>query len=127
MYVDKVLINAIGEYYKVKPGSDKEPKIYLGVNIEKVQMLDGREVWASSPCDFVKNAIKTVESLFEEDGEGYVLKNKVKNPFPMNYKPELDMLDELGPELSSHYLQLVGICEWAIELGCIDISHEISL
>jgi hypothetical protein len=53
MYVDydlmlsqqpKVLINAIGEYYKVKPGSDKEPEIYLGVNIEKVQMLDSKEV-----------------------------------------------------------------------------------
>jgi hypothetical protein len=26
----KVLIDAIGEYYKVKPGSDKEPDIYLG-------------------------------------------------------------------------------------------------
>jgi hypothetical protein len=90
-------------------------------------MLDGREVWADSCCDYVKNAIKTDESLFEEDGEGYILKNKVKNPFRMNYKPELDMLDELGPELSSHYLQLVGICQWAIELGCIDISHEISL
>jgi hypothetical protein len=35
----------------------------------------------------------------EEDGEGYVLKNKVKNPFPMNYRPELDVSDELGSEL----------------------------
>jgi hypothetical protein len=40
----KVLIDAIGEYYKVKPGSDKEPDIYLGANVEKVQMPDGREV-----------------------------------------------------------------------------------
>ncbi len=123
----KVLIDAIGEYYKVKPGSDKEPEIYLGANIEKVQMPDGREVWASSPCDYVNNAIKTIESLFEEDGEGYVLKSKVKNLIPMNYKPKLDVLDELGPELSSHYLQLIGICGWVIELGHIDIGHEISL
>jgi hypothetical protein len=44
MYVDDVLtlshqpmvlVNAIGEYYKVKLGSKKEPEIYLGVNIEK--------------------------------------------------------------------------------------------
>jgi hypothetical protein len=77
-------------------------------------MLDGREVWASSPSDYVKNAIKAIESLFEEDGEGYVLKNKLKNPFPMNFKPGSDVLDELGPELSSHYLQLIGICQWAI-------------
>jgi hypothetical protein len=113
----KDLIKMIGEYYKVKPRSDKEPKIYLGANIEKVQMLDGREVSASYPCDYVKNAIKTVEDLFKEDGKGYILKNKVKNPFPMNYKPELDVLEELGPKLSSCYLQLIGICQWAIELG----------
>jgi hypothetical protein len=136
VYVDDVLaishrakevIDSIGEIYKVKPGSDKEPHIYLGANVEKVQMPDGREVWASSPRDYVKNAIKTVERLFGEDGEGYVLKNKVKNPFPANYKPELDVSDELGPELSSRYLQLIGIARWAIELGRIDIYLEISL
>jgi hypothetical protein len=123
----KVLIDAIGEYYKVKPDSDKEPEIYLGANVEKVQMLDGREVWATSPRDYVKNAIKIVESLLGEDGDGYVLKNKVKNPFPMNYRPELDVSDELGSELSSRYLQLIGIARWAIELGHIDIFHEVSL
>jgi hypothetical protein len=105
----KILIDAIGEYYKVKPGSDKEPDIYLGANVKKVQMPDGREVWATSPHDYIKNAIKTVEGLLAEDGEGYVLKNKAKNPFPMNYQPELDVSNELGLELSSPYLQLIGI------------------
>jgi hypothetical protein len=60
----KILIDAIGEYYKVKPRSDKEPDIYLGANVKKVQMPDGREVWAMSPCDYVKNAIKIVEARF---------------------------------------------------------------
>jgi hypothetical protein len=73
-------------------------------------MPDGREVWASSPLDYVKNTIKAIKNWFEEDGKGYVLKNKVKNQFPMNYKPKLDVLDELGLELSSHYLQLIEIC-----------------
>jgi hypothetical protein len=85
----KVWIDPIGEYLQ-----GKQPEIYLGANIEKVQMPDGRDVWASSPHDYVKNAIETVESLFEEDGEGYILKNKVKNLFPINYKPELDVSDE---------------------------------
>jgi hypothetical protein len=77
----KILIDAIGEYYKVKPRSDKEPDIYLGANVKKVQMPDGREVlWATSPRDYAKNAIKTVIGLLAEDGEGYVLKNKAKNP-----------------------------------------------
>jgi hypothetical protein len=36
-------------------------------------------------------------------------------------------LDELGLEFFSHYLQLIGIAQWAIELGHIDIHHEVSL
>jgi hypothetical protein len=100
VYVDDILavshkakevIESIGKYYKVKPGSDKAPEIYLGANIDKVQMPDGREVWASSPRDYVRNAIKTVEDLLDEDGEGYVLKNNAKDTFPANYKPELDI------------------------------------
>jgi hypothetical protein len=123
----KILIDAIGEYYKVKPGSDKEPDIYLGANVEKVQIPDGREVWAMSPCDYIKNAIKTVKGLLAEDGEGYVLKSQAKNQFPMNYQPKLDVSNELGPALSSRYLQLIGIVQWAIELGQINIHHEVSL
>jgi hypothetical protein len=69
----------------------------------------------------------TVKGLLVEDVEGYVLKNKAKNPFPMNYQPKLDVSNELGPELSSRYLQLIGIVRWAIELGRIDIHYEVSL
>jgi hypothetical protein len=45
----------------------------------------------------------------------------------MNYQPKLDVLDELGLELSSCYLQLIGIAQWAIELGHINIHHKVSL
>ena len=75
----------------------------------------------------MKNAIKVVETMFTEDGEGYVLKSNAKNPLPTSYKPEVDVTDELGPDLVSRYLQLVGIARWAIELGRIDICHDIAL
>jgi hypothetical protein len=39
----------------------------------------------------------------------------------------MDVSDELGSELSSRYLQLIGTARWAIELGCINIFHEVSL
>jgi hypothetical protein len=136
VYVDDILalshqanqvIKTIGEYYRIKPGSDRSPEIYLGADIEKVQMQDGREVWASSPRSYTKNAVKTIEDLLEQDGEGYTLKSKARNPLPNNYKPELDVTDELGPELVSRYLQLIGIARWAIELGRIDIFYEVSI
>jgi hypothetical protein len=43
------------------------------------------------------------------------------------YRPELDVTDELDSELSSRYSQLIGILRWMVELGCIDIYHEVSV
>lgn len=136
VYVDDILvishkpkevIKVISKYYKVKEGSDKEPDIYLGANVMKVQTPDGMEIWATSPRDYVKNAIKVVESLLDEDGENYTLKSKVKNPLLSNYKPELDVTEELSDEMRSRYQQLIGICHWTSELGRVDILLEVSL
>ena len=69
-------------FYRAKEGSIKPPDTYLGANIMKVQMPDGCEVWGSSSRDYVKNAVIKVERLFEEDGEGYTLRNTVKASFP---------------------------------------------
>ena len=77
----------------------------------KVQMPYDCEVWGSSWRDYVKNEIITVEWLFEEDGKGYTLSNTVKDSFPKGYKPELDVTEELEPELASRYLQLMGFVD----------------
>ena len=45
-------------------------------------MPDGHEVWGSSSRDYIKNAVITVERMFEEDGEGYTVRNTAKAPFP---------------------------------------------
>jgi Reverse transcriptase (RNA-dependent DNA polymerase) len=136
VYVDDILaishkakevLLEITKFYKAKEGSMKEPDLYLGANVGKLQTPEGNEVWYTSPRDYVKNAIVTVEKLLDEDNEGYMLKNSAKNPFPNNYKPELDATDELDDRLASRYLQLIGICRWAIEIGRIDIFLETSL
>jgi hypothetical protein len=55
---------------------------------------------------YVKNSPLVVERLLSEDSDGYVLKSKVKNPFPTGcYKPEIDVMDALEPELASRYMQ----------------------
>ena len=55
------------------------------------------------------------------------MKSNMKNPFPAGYKPEIDVMDELGPELASHFLQLIGILHWAVKIGHINIYLEVSL
>jgi len=79
VYVDDIIsvshrakeaIAEIMKFYKAKDRSIMEPDIYLGANVAKFQLPDGREAWSTSPRSYVKNAIKVVECLFEEDGEG---------------------------------------------------------
>ena len=78
----KYVIKDIMAFYRAKEGSIKPPDIYLGANIMKLKMTDGCEVWGSSSRAYVKNAVITVEGLFEEYGEGYTLRDTVQAPFP---------------------------------------------
>ena len=135
VYVDGILIfakdpksimNALGQLYELKPDSVKEPDLYLGANVEKFQLPNGRTEWCMSSRSYVKNAIKVVEALMVEDDPEMKLKSTARNPFPNNYKPELDVTMELNDELASRYVQLMGILCWAIELGRIDIFVEVS-
>ena len=70
VYVDDILalshqaavaITKITQFFTAKEGSMKPPEIYLGANISKIQTPDGHEVWATSPCTYVKNSIQVVE------------------------------------------------------------------
>jgi hypothetical protein len=135
-YVDNILalshraedmIKEITAFYKAKEGSIKPPEIYLGANISKMQLPDGREVWTTSPKTYIKNSLLVVKRLLEEDGEGYVLKSNIRNPFPTGYKPEIDVTEELDQTLASRYMQLIGILRWAVEIGRFDIFLEVLL
>jgi hypothetical protein len=111
----------LGKLYEMKPESVREPELYLGANMEKVQLPDGRSEWAMTSRTYVKNAIKVVENLLAEDGEETRMKLAAKNPFPSGYRPELDATVELHDEMVSRFLQLIGILRWAVELGRLDI------
>jgi hypothetical protein len=48
-------------------------------------------------------------------------------PYDYDYCPESNLSDPLDPECSSFYQHIIGVMRWMVELGCIDISTEISL
>ena len=102
IYVDDILaishkatdvLKEITALYRAKGGSIKSLDIYISANIMKVQMTDGCKVWGSSSREYLNNAIITVKRLLEEDGKGYTLRNTAKDPFPLGYKPELDVTE----------------------------------
>jgi hypothetical protein len=51
----KDVIKEITKFCKAKDSSVKPPDIYHDLNIMKVQLGDGHEVWATSSIDYVKN------------------------------------------------------------------------
>jgi hypothetical protein len=122
----KVTMNELGKMYELKPDSVHEPDIYLGADMEKVQLPSGKVEWAMGSKTYVRNAVKVVEALIAEDDPEAKLKTTARNPFPSGYKPELDVTPELNDELGSRFLQLIGILRWAIELGRMDIFVEVS-
>ena len=110
VYVDDIMVllhepkqtmDAIASLYRLKEGSIGEPKIYLGANISKYQLPDGRECWSMTGRDYVKNAVKNVETTSEK--EGMKLWSKADHPMPSGYQPEVDVSDELTPDLVTRY------------------------
>jgi hypothetical protein len=134
VYVDDIMVlshepkqtmDAIASLYRLKEDSIGEPKMYLGANISKYQLPDGRECWSMTGRDYVKNAVKNVESTLEK--EGMKLRSKADRPMPSGYRPEVDVSDELTPDLVTRYQGLIGVLHWACELGRVDILTEVSM
>jgi hypothetical protein len=107
----KLVMDELGKLYEsLKPESVKSPDIYLGANIEKVQLPNGRSELGMTSWTYVKNAVKIVELLLLlEDGNDSRLRTTARNPFPSGYRPELDVMNELHDEMVLRFLQLVRI------------------
>jgi hypothetical protein len=55
------------------------------------------------------------------------LRSKADRPMPSGYRPEVDVSDELTPDLVTRYQGLIGVLRWACELGRVDILTEVSM
>jgi hypothetical protein len=93
-------MEVIGKIYDLKD-TVKPPERYLGANIKKWQLPDGREVWSMSGKDYVKNAVKICKDLLATNGKTLKSGRQAKRPMARTYRPELDVSQVLEPELSS--------------------------
>jgi len=55
------------------------------------------------------------------------LKKKVTTVFPHDCKPQLDVSEEYNEEEVSQCHQRIGVIQWAVELGRVDICTEVSM
>ena len=120
-----VLENEIGKYFYIKEGSVGPPTIYLGNKVSNVTLTNGVKAWAFSSSQYVKNAVKNVEDYLSRQNQS--LPKRAYAPITRDYRPEIDMSPELGPSEAAHYMSLIGILRWIVELGRADITVEVSI
>ena len=124
----KTLMDRLNQIYCLKE-EPCEPDRYFGANINKFVVGDSVR-YAMCCSNYVNAAIGNLEKTLAADGKldrlnKYSAKS-CKRPFPQVYRPECDTSPELGKDMASRYLHLIGILRWAVELGCIDIYTEVS-
>ena len=111
VYVDNVLacshypqaiMDDLAPTYDLKEVSVVVPTIYLGAKIKKYQVGNSKEHYSMSSTQYVKNGIKSVEQLLNDDGQQLrVTKTSEKQPLPSSYRPDLEQSNEQGTEIMS--------------------------
>ena len=136
LYVDDVMsirhdsetpIRIIDKYFHMTPDSIGDPDIYLGAKLRQTRLPNGVVAWALSPSKYVHEAVKSVEQHLAKEYDGRKLAKRANAPFQVNYRAELDFSPELGPVNAQYYQSLMGVLQWMVELGSIDIITEVSM
>ena len=133
VYVDDILcisaepkatMEGIQSTFKLKDDRIEKPEIYLGAQLAQ-KVIGGVECWTMTSEQYVKAAIANVEAKLNESGQR--LPTRCVTPMQANYRPELDVTAEMKIEGIRYYQELIGILRWAVELGRIDITMEVSM
>ena len=100
-----------------------EPKLYLGVNVEKFRFKNGKYAWSIISNSYVQGDIDTVKRIISEDVKMLnIRKRPHKGPLTHGYNPEMDTTGECDTDHTLRYQQLIGIFLWTVDLGRIDIQ-----
>lgn len=92
----------------------------MGATIGKFKLSDvENSVWSMSAKEYLQNAIPVVR-------ERYVFKSGAQQPLPTSYHPELDQSPPLDEDEHRLYMSYIGILQWTVELGRIDVTHSVS-
>jgi hypothetical protein len=136
VYTDNILVvshrpleilTAVDQHYLLKADSIGPPKQHLGSQIGLFHLPDDpkRTRWSMSSENYVKEAIRNVKSWL--DYRGHFLKSRASSVLPLGYRPELDTSQYCTPEEHQYYQEQLGVLRWAVELGRVEITAEVSM
>ena len=99
-------------YYPMKRGSIGPPNIYLGKNMNKVQLPNGALAWSLS---------------MSQKSMGLKLPLHTQLPMDKNYDVALEQSEFLNEEDANYYQSVIGILRWMVEMGRMDITTEVTI
>ena len=134
VYVDDILamsekpeeiMQSLMNDFTFKGGADGiiPPTDYLGAKLEWKEDIMGR---GCTSYKYVNAAIQAVEERLKERNDR-PLPSRVATLMSYDYIPELDATEELQSDKVNYYQELIGILRWAMEIGWVDILHEVSI
>ena len=123
----KTALEEVDRYFQMKEGSIGDPDLYLGAKLRKVTLPNGVQAWATSPSKYIQEAVKNVEDHLHKEYGGRKLAKRASAPFPRDYAPELDMSPVLDAKQANYYQSLMGVLQWMVEIGRVDMLTEVSV
>ena len=122
---EQVLRKEIGKYLVLNKESIGPPPKYLGGKLCKVTLQNGVKAWVFGSSQYVQPAVKNVFEYLAK--KGMKLPYKAPNPLSTYYHPKIDMTPELGEADASYYPTFIGVLQWIIKLGRVDIDVKMSM
>ena len=115
------LMETLQSKYKYTLKGVGAPEYYLGADIKRVDkdVIDSGVLTMGSTT-YVKRCLDNYERLL-----GLKPPKKVSQPMDPKYYPELDTTDELDSQGRQIYWSLIGMLQWAVTIGRIDIHHAV--
>jgi len=125
-YQPETIMSVIAKNFRLKDGY-AAPTRYLGATIRKWKLACDEDAshWGHSTEEYVKQAILNVEQELAKEGKQ--LQGRFSTPMSPNYRPELDYSPYLHDRPVQYYMELIGILQWIVELGQIDIMVDVSM
>ena len=97
------------------------PEYYLGADIKRVDKdVHDDGVLTMGSTTYVKRCLDNYEKIL-----GLKPPKKVSTPIDPKYAPELDTTDPLDNQGRAIYWSLIGMLQWAVTIGRIDIHHAV--
>lgn len=113
--VESTLQEEIDKYFELKEESTGPSKLYMGAQMRIIQMNNGVKYLVFGSAQYVKAAVSNVKTYLTTKGKD--LPKKAKRPLSSDYRPKVDIYNELEGEDTTCYQSLIGYLRWMVELG----------